>query len=71
MMERVKYKAPNDYWVVSTIEVEFGTEHDTIKIWNQGRLAGTLKVCVGDGDLIAERLASSACRQPEYTMEAM
>ena len=43
--------------LITTIRVEKGYAHDTVSVWNRGGLAGILRVCLGDGELVAARLA--------------
>lgn len=42
--------------LVSSVRVETGPSHDTIRVWNRGGLAGTLTVKAGDGQAFAARL---------------
>lgn len=45
--------------LISSVEVHRAGDHDLVKVWNRGGLAGTLTVITGDGYFIAERLMGS------------
>ena len=45
--------------LVTSVMVNFGDMHDTVRIWNRGGLAGELTVKAGDGEIMAKRLMGS------------
>lgn len=48
--------------LISSVRVETIGNHDRVQVWNRGGLAGTLMVCAGDGDAIAELLQPGLVR---------
>lgn len=45
--------------LVTSVKLEQGPAHDTLRIWNRGGLAGELRVTAGDGIMFVHRLFGS------------
>lgn len=45
--------------LITSVTVNFGSSHDTVRVWNRGGLAGELNVNCGDGETLAKRLLGS------------
>lgn len=45
--------APSSRRLISSVDVEVAGNHERVRIWNRGALAGELVVCIGDGESLA------------------
>lgn len=57
--------------VVSGVRVTQHDTYDEIHVWSRGGGAGTLCVCRGDGEIVAERLLPRGAGQVEETRDGV